>query len=204
MDKYIITAAKIISSIFPPWYLALLGFILLLMFSYLNMLPWQMKLIMVLMVYLFTVLMPYWAIHIYCHVNGWTRHEMGRRERRIVPYVISIVCYVSLLYLMQTFNMPQFTQAVVAGALAIQIVCALANLWIKVSTHAAAIGGIIGALMAFSLIFSFDPTAWLCVCILICGIVCTSRMILRQHTLGEIGLGVLIGVLCGWSSVIFI
>lgn len=203
-NKYLILTAQVVSIIFTPWYLPLLGFVLLLTFSYLNVLPWTLKLMMIGLVYLFTVLLPYWSVFAYRRVNGWTRHEMSQKERRIIPYVLSIVCYTALLYIMQAFHMPTFTMAVIAGALAIQIVCALINLWVKVSTHAAATGGIIGALMAFSLVFAFDPTGWLCLTILVCGVVCTSRMVLRQHTLGELGLGVLVGVLCGWSAVIFL
>ncbi|MCQ2266349.1 MAG: hypothetical protein MJZ40_01390 [Bacteroidaceae bacterium] len=204
LNKYLILAAQIVSIIFTPWYLPLLGFVLLLTFSYLNVLPWQFKLMMIGLVYLFTVLMPYWSVYVYRRVNGWTRHEMSQKERRIVPYVLSIMCYAALLYIMQTFHMPSFTIAVIAGALAVQIACALVNLWIKVSTHAAAIGGILGSLMAFSLVFAFDPTRWLCLTILVAGVVCTSRMILRQHTLTELGLGLLIGVMCGWGAVGFL
>ena len=36
------------------------------------------------------------------------------------------------------------------AALVIQVVCAIVNLFIKVSTHMAAIGGVGGALMAFA------------------------------------------------------
>lgn len=204
LNKYLILAAQIVSIIFTPWYLPLLGFVLLLTFSYLNVLPWQFKLMMIGLVYLFTVLMPYWSVYVYRRVNGWTRHEMSQKERRIVPYVLSIMCYAALLYIMQTFHMPSFTIAVIAGALAVQIACALVNLWIKVSTHAAAIGGILGSLMAFSLVFAFDPTRWLCLTILVAGVVCTSRIILRQHTLTELGLGLLIGVMCGWGAVGFL
>ncbi len=202
INKYLILTSQIVSIIFTPWYLPLLGFVLLITFSYLNMLPWAYKLVMTGIVYLFTVLMPYWSVYIYRRINGWTHHEMSQKENRIVPYVLSIVCYAALLFLMDNFHMPHFTMSVIAGALLIQIVCAVVNLWYKVSTHAAATGGIIGALMAFSIIFAFDPTGPLCLSILVCGVVCTARIILRQHTLGELGLGVLIGFLCGGGAVI--
>lgn len=203
-NKYLILWAQVVSLIFTPWYLPLLSFVLLLTFSYISAMAWAGKLILIGLVYLFTVLMPYWSVSVYRRVNGWTRHEMGQRERRVVPYVLSIICYTALLYVMSAFRLPSFTMAVIAAALAVQVVCAVVNIWVKVSTHAAGTGGIIGALMAFSLIFRFDPTLPLCLGILICGLVCTARMILRQHTLGELGLGVLIGLLCGWCSVVFI
>lgn len=204
VNKYLILTAQVVSIIFTPWYLPLLGFVLLLSFSYLKALPWQLKLMMVSIVYIFTVLLPYWSVFLYRRVNGWTSHEMSTRERRLMPYIISIACYAALLVVMNAFHMPTFAMAVITGALVIQVVCAVINVFIKISTHAAAIGGIIGALMAFSLVFAFDPTYWLCLSILVCGVVCTSRMILRQHTLTELATGVFVGWVCGWATVAFI
>lgn len=203
-NRYIIMAARLVSVIFIPWFLPLLGFVLVLTFSELNRVPWQLKLLMIALVYFFTMQLPYWLVHTYRRVNGWTKHEMSQRERRIVPYMLSIVCYTALLYLMGVFHMPHYTISIIAGALILQMICSVVNLWKKVSTHAAAIGGIIGALMGFALIYAFNPIGWLCVSILVAGVVCTARMILRQHTLGELGLGLLIGLLSGWCAVIFL
>ena len=74
----------------------------------------------------------------------------------------------------------------------------------KISTHAAASGGVIGALMAFSFIFAFDPTNWLCLATILCGMACSARLILRQHTYAEIGWGVVVGILSGFISVLII
>ena len=101
-------------------------------------------------------------------------------------------------------HMPRFTLGVIAGALTIQIVCTVLNSRVKVSMHAAASGGVIGALMAFSLIFSFNPTGWLCLTTLLCGMVCTARLILRQHTPRDLGWGVLVGVICGFCCIVLI
>lgn len=195
-NRYLILTAQVISLVLSPFYLPVVAFIMLLFFSYLSYTSWQYNLQIIGMVYLFTVLLPRLAIYAYRKINGWTRHELGKRERRIVPYILSISSYTALLYMMDHMRMPRFTMGIVAGALAIQIVCALVNPWLKVSTHAAASGGVIGAIMAFSLIFNFDPTYPLCLGVFIAGLVCTSRMILRQHTLADLGVGLLIGLFC--------
>ncbi len=201
-NRYIVLTAQFISLLFTPFYLPVVAFAALFVFSYLNLLPLAYKLVFLLLVYCFTAAMPSLSIYVYRKINGWTRHELGRQEKRIVPYVISITCYTSLLYLMQMLHMPRFTLAIIVAALAIQVLCALLNVWIKISTHSAAAGGVVGALTAFASIFGFDPTAWLCLTILLAGAVCSARLILRQHTLQEVGLGVLVGLICGWSSVI--
>ena len=200
----LVLTAQVISLVFSPFYLPVVAFVALFIFSYLNLLPLWTKLVISLIVYTFTVFLPHVSIFVYRKLNGWSRHQMGLRERRYVPYILSIISYSALLYLLYNFHMPRFTLGIIAGALTIQIVCAIVNSRMKISTHAAASGGVIGALMAFSVIFSFDPTGWLCLTVLLSGMVCTARLILRQHTLGELGWGVFIGMLCGFICILFI
>lgn len=202
--RILVLGAQAVSYLYSPFYLSVVAFIILLTFSYLNLLPWMSKLSLTFVVYLLTVVLPVASIRLYRRVNGWTRRQMGRRERRYVPYIICICCYALLLYFLDSLHMPRFTQAVVVCALLIQIVCTMLNSRIKVSMHAAASGGVIGALLAFSAIFSFNPLPWLCLSILLSGMVCTARLILRQHTLAETGWGVGVGIVCGLLGILLV
>lgn len=203
-NKYLILTAQVISLLFSPFYLPVVAFIALFMFSYLNLYPLSYKLVFLCMVYVFTVALPRLAIYLYRRLNGWTRHQLGHREKRYVPYFLSIICYAALLYLMYSLHMPRFTLGIIAGALAIQVTCALLNKWVKVSTHSAASGGVIGALIAFSFIFNFNPTGWLCLCILLAGAVSSARLVLRRHTLDELAWGTAVGIVCGFACVLFV
>ena len=60
----------------------------------------------------------------------------------------------------------------------------------------AAIGGVAGGLVVYSIAFSFNPIWWLAFVILLAGMVGTARMILRQHTLAQVVAGFLVGVVC--------
>jgi len=51
--------------------------------------------------------------------------------------------------------------------------------------------------MVYADIFGFNPVWWLSLAILVSGCVMTSRMVLRQHTLGQVLGGTLIGIACG-------
>lgn len=203
-SRMLILAAHFVSMLYAPFYLPVVAFMVLFIFSYLNLLPLQTKIVLTLIVYFFTILLPHFTIYLYRKFNGWTRHQMSKRERRFVPYILSIISYGALLYLLYNIHMPRFAMGVVGGALVIQIVCALVNSRIKISTHAAASGGVIGALMAFSFIFAFNPIGWLCLAILLCGMVSTARLILRQHTYAEIGWGVIVGIVSGFVSILLI
>lgn len=195
-EKNIIFTARVISMAFTPFYLSMVGLIALFMFSYLNLLPWQYKLTVLAMVYMFTILLPTLLIHLYRRNRKWTLFQLGHKERRAVPYIISIISYFLCCYLMGLLHIPHFMISILLAALVIQIACALVNVWWKISTHTAAIGGVAGALMAFADIFMFNPVWWLCLVFILAGMVGTSRMILRQHSLAQ----VVAGFLTGWAT----
>lgn len=195
-EKNIIFTARIMSMIFTPFYLPIVGLITLFIFSYMSLLPMMYKLVMLAMVYLLTVVAPSLLIHLYRLCQGWTSHELGRKERRLVPYIISIVCYFACFFWMEYRNTPRVISIIVVVALTIQMVCALINIWWKISTHTAAIGGVAGGLVSYSIAFSFNPLWWLCFVLILAGAVGTARMILRQHSLSQVIGGFLVGAAC--------
>ena len=195
-EKNIIFTARIMSMIFTPFYLPIVGLIALFIFSYMSLLPMMYKLVMLAMVYLLTVVAPSLLIHLYRLCQGWTSHELGRKERRLVPYIISIVCYFACFFWMEYRNTPRVISIIVVVALTIQMICALINIWWKISTHTAAIGGVAGGLISYSIAFSFNPLWWLCFVLILAGAVGTARMILRQHSLSQVIGGFLVGAAC--------
>lgn len=201
-EKNIIIAARVMSMVFTPYYLPLVGLIALFTFSYMSLMPWPYKLTIILMVYLFTILLPTLLIHFYRRYQGWTPMEMGLKERRLVPYIIAILCYFACYYVMSLWRIPQFMANILVAALVIQVVCAIINVWWKISTHTAAIGGFEGALVAFSILFAFNPMTWFCIILIIAGMVGSSRMILRQHTLGQVVAGFVLGLVLGYWMII--
>jgi membrane-associated phospholipid phosphatase len=203
-EKQIILAARIMSLIFTPFYLPFIGLAALFSFSYLSIFPWPYKLQVLAMAYLFTILLPSILIHLYRRYQGWNLIELGHRERRMVPYLLSILCYFTCLYVMECMHIPYFMRSIVTSALLIQVVCALINVWWKISTHMAAIGGVAGALYVFSEVFRFNPVWWFSLVLIIAGILGSSRMILRQHTLPQVVAGFTVGVACAVVGIIYL
>lgn len=192
------------SEVFNPFYLPVVAMIVLFTFSYLSLLPWFYKLMVLAIVYMLTALMPTLLIRMYRKHEKWTVIELYDRQKRAIPYVISIACYVACYYLMRLLRMPHFMGCLVVVALVIQIVCTIVNIRWKVSTHTAAIGGIAGAVAAFGGIFGFNPVWWLCTIILLGGLVGTSRMLLMQHSLGQVAGGFVIGAVAAFVTVIVV
>ena len=200
-NKTIILIARVMSMLFTPFYLPLLGLAVLFFLSYLSLMPTGYKIFVLCMVYLFTILLPTMLIHFYRRYQGWSPIELGVKERRMVPYTLSILCYFVCLYLMETFHIPHFMGSILMAALFLQVLCAIINVWWKISTHTAAIGGVAGALIAFSGIFLFNPTWWFCLVMVVAGMVGPSRMILRQHTLSQVLGGFGIGLLTAYYTI---
>jgi membrane-associated phospholipid phosphatase len=203
-QKQIILTARLLSMLFTPFYLPIVGIALLFLFSYLNMFPWSYKIQVLVLVYLFTILLPSLLIHLYRRYQGWNLIELGHREKRMIPYILSIVSYFTCVYVMEQLHMPHFMGSIIVAALAVQIFCALINVWWKISTHTAAIGGVAGALFAFAYYLGFNPIWWLCLVIIVAGMVGTSRMILRQHSLSQVVGGFCVGFVCAAVAILFI
>ena len=202
--QQMILAARAISMLFAPFYLPIVGLAVLFTFSYMSIFPWSYKLQVLIMVYLFTILLPTVMIHLYRRYQGWTFIELGQRERRMVPYILSIICYFTCTYVMTQLHMPHFIISIVIAALMVQIICALFNVWWKISTHMSAIGGVGGALFAFAEYLGFNPVWWLCLIFLVAGVLGTCRMVLRQHTLSQVIGGFWVGFVCAALSILFI
>ena len=202
--RLLLRFSVIISAFFAPYYLPIVGLIVLFLFSYLGFLPWTYKGIVLIMTYIFTILMPTMLIRLYQHYQGWSIMHLFSQEGRMIPYVISITCYFSCFYIMNRLHIPHIISSIIVAALFIQLICAIINVWFKISTHMAAIGGITGALMAFAEIFSFNPLWWFSVLIIIAGMVGTARMILRMHSLHEVVYGYLLGLITAFLVVIMV
>lgn len=201
-EKDILLTARIVSMIFTPFYLPILGLAALFIFTYMSILPWQYKLWVLLLSYLLTILLPTLLIRLYRRYQGWTRLELSRRERRMIPYVITILCYFFCYYVMSMLRLPQFMANILMVALIIQIICAIINVWWKISTHTAAIGGVEGSLLAFAVLFDFDPMVWFCILLIIAGMVGSARIILRSHSLSQVITGFFIGLISSFWIIV--
>ena len=195
-DKTLIRTAKVISAIFTPFSIPFLAFLILFIFSYLRIMPIQYKLIVLGVVYCFTILMPTLTIFLFRKINGFSPDDLVERKRRYTPFILTITSYIFCLLMMHRLNIPWYMTGIILAALVMMIICVIVNLKWKLSEHMAGAGAVIGGLIAFSALFGYNPVWWLCVFILIAGILGTARIILQHHTLGEVMGGFTVGLIC--------
>lgn len=194
--KTLIDIARVVSWVFTPFFIPLLAFLILFLFSYLNMLPLEYKLIVLGIVYCFTILTPTLTIHIFRKVNGFALVELNERKKRYVPFILTILSYICCLLMMRRMSIPWYMTGIILTALIISVICVIANLRWKLSEHMAGCGGVVGGLISFSALFGYNPVWWLCLFILISGVLGSARIILQHHTLGEVISGFVVGFIC--------
>ncbi len=195
-DRTMIRTARIISGIFTPFSIPFLAFLVLFLFSYLRIMPLQYKLIVLGIVYCFTILLPTVTIFIFRKINGFDVEEMSLRKRRYIPFLLTILSYIFCLMMMHRLNIPWYMTGIILAALIVQLICIIVNLKWKLSEHMAGMGAIVGGLISFSALFGYNPVWWLCVFILIAGVLGTARIILGHHSLGEVLFGFVVGFIC--------
>lgn len=192
-DRTLIRIARVVSAVFTPFTIPFLAFLTLFLCSYLSIMPLQYKLIVLGVVYCFTILMPTLTIFLFRKLNGFTSEELGQRQHRYVPFILTITSYIFCLLMMHRLNMPWYMTGIILASLVALILCVLANFWWKLSEHMAGAGAIVGGLISFSALFGYNPVWWLCLLILISGILGSARLILSHHTLSEVLVGFAVG-----------
>ena len=195
-DRSLIRTARVISAIFTPFSIPFLAFLILFLFSYLRIMPIQYQLIVLGVVYCFTILMPTLTIFLFRKINGFSPEDLGERKRRFMPFLLTITSYVFCLVMMHRLNIPWYMTGIILAALIMMVICIVVNLKWKLSEHMAGVGAIVGGLVSFSALFGYNPVWWLCLFILIAGVLGTARIILQHHTLGEVLVGFAVGLIC--------
>ena len=155
-DKTLIRTAKVISVVFTPFSIPFLAFLVLFIFSYLRIMPLQYKLIVLGVVYCFTILLPMLGIYLFQKINGWTLHELGHREKRFIPYGMTILSYMACLLTMYRIHLPRYMSGIIVATLICMVICTAINTRWKISTHMASSGMMVGGLLSYSFIFQFN------------------------------------------------
>lgn len=195
-DRTLIRTAQIISAVFTPFSIPFVAFLILLLFSYLRIMPLTYKLIVLGVVYCFTILMPTLTIFLFRKINGFEAKDLTDRKKRYVPYILTILSYIFCLLMMRKLNIPWYMSGIILASLLAMGISTIVNLKWKLSEHMIGMGGIVAGLISFSELFSYNPVWWLCLFLIIAGILGTARIILQHHTLSEVLTGFGVGFIC--------
>jgi hypothetical protein len=123
------------------------------------------------------------------------------QKERIAPYIICQICFFwAYLVFHNQPEIPAILTAFTFGVFLSSSAALLANISMKISMHAIGMGGMIGVFLVIMFQNTMLMTWPLSLSFLTAGLVCTARMIVSDHTPGEIYTGLLLGLLCQFVS----
>ncbi|HAE14067.1 MAG TPA: hypothetical protein PKX04_12640 [Chitinophagales bacterium] len=186
--------AHIISIVFQPLLMPLLGTFYLLYsnpFSYPD--PGE-NFMLLLRVALLTFFFPAVFVGLMSALKFIGSISLRDRQDRVVPYIATMAFYIWAFYVFysESFN-GMVTFLLLASCISIVLAFLINILFLKVSMHTTAAGGMV-AFFLLLIPFSQYNALWpFLTIILIAGLVGTSRLILSAHSKKEIYLGYLVG-----------
>lgn len=193
-----VLTAKLVSSIFHPMYYPVVCLAILFFTTFLEYMGLPGIIYILCLTAIFTIFLPTLLTYLYRSAFRIAPHRWQHRHERFVPYVLHLFCYYALLHILHQLHVHGLVIDVIFASILIQICCTAINCFWKVSMHAAGAGGIIGFIVAHGALFGVSPLMPIVLSILLCGVVCTSRLILRRHTLAQVNVGAAVGILCGF------
>lgn len=122
--------------------------------------------------------------------------RLPTQRDQVIPYIATMTFYFwAFLVMKHQDQIPPELTAFILGCFIAVVLAFISNVKLKISMHALGMGGLLGLMFCFFSDTSFNIALPLIIIILAGGIVCTSRMILGEHTLREIYLGAMFGIM---------
>ncbi len=187
-----------ISNFFHPLLSLTWAMVLLVLFSPLQMLPIDIRLLMVGEVFFYSFLLPSLIIILMAKV-GIVKNGIALRDRkdRVLPLsVYMILCFVQA-YILSRQGLPSWALNLFWGGAALSVIFVIVTFWWKISGHAAGNTSLaVGAMILYFYFPAIIPFFIPILLIVIAGGVSSIRLYLGRHTSAQIAIGSLAGALC--------
>lgn len=191
-------AAKIISSIFHPLIMPIIGVLIIFNTdSYINYaVPEELKKAVLILVGTSTFILPLLISLLLLNKKIINSLEMETQKERIIPYSFTIAFYVFTLYMLKQAPVPPIIFNFLVGATLSIIIAFVVNMKWKISAHMIGVGGLVGALLCVSILLEIYVTPYLILALLSAGLVGSSRLVLNAHTPSQVYAGFATGIIC--------
>lgn len=131
---------------------------------------------------------------------------LKKQRDRIIPYMTSGIFYFWMYLVFRNQDeIPRILTVFVFGVFLTSSLALLANIYFKISMHALGCGGMLGLMIVVLNTGAGSPfTVPFMLAVLITGIVCSSRLIVSDHTQKDIYAGLVWGFICQLISAAFL
>ena len=195
-DSVIYVFARIFSTLLSPLLMPTYGIFLALWATVLCYIPQGTRLVVLLVVFGITCIMPMVAIAVLHNLKIIEDKRLVKREERWLPYIATVLCYICSAIYLHHIHTPQWVVVFMVGGAAACVVSTVVTLWWKISAHMAGIGG----LLAFALhtyidgYNVIDMKLVICLLVLLAGCLGSSRIFMRRHTSMQVVAGFVNGL----------
>ncbi len=185
--------SKAVSYMLHPFFMPVLGVLILLSGTHLILLPLEGKITILKVVAVCTILLPASILPIMYYQKLITHVELSQRSERLVPIFISVIFYATAYYTLHRMGAPLLVNHFLLATVICLALAGLIHLKWKISLHMIGIGGIIGLLSAISFLLHIPIQFYLVIFILLAGTIGTARLYLQEHSQEQIYGGFLLG-----------
>ena len=194
--------AHVISTVFQPLLMPTYGVVLLFVYTYFGVIYTQQFWLIISPIVLFSFVIPAILIFMLFRMGVISDLSLTKRRERFFPYLITLLSYTAMMLFYYRMNMPKWFLLMIAASIVIMIIAILITLRWKISAHMFGIGGLIGGAMSVSyFVERSNPYYMFMGLFILAGLIGTSRLILKRHTLGQVIAGFLLGLLVSFLFV---
>lgn len=194
----VVGLSRFVSSALSPLLIPTYSVFLALWVSYLCSLPVSTRMGVLLVVLGITCVLPIIAVALLHNLKIIKNKRLERREERLIPYAVSVLCYVAFASYLHHVHTPDWLVMYAWGVMASSVVSLLINLRWKIGAHATGMGGLVALLVMihYQDLEAFNLLWVICAAILLSGLLGTARIVMNRHTCAQVLLGFCNGFSC--------
>ncbi len=155
-----------------------------------------------------TIFFPLVTVFLLKRLNFIDSIYLNSSKDRIIPLIATMIFYFWAYLVFKNFKPPTVSPQILKIFLLGNfwgIICVfMVNIFKKVSMHTAGAGSMVGILIVVMITSRVDIFGALMISMLIAGFIGTSRLVLRAHTRGEIGLGYILGIVSQLGAYLYL
>lgn len=147
------------------------------------------------LVFLTSCLVPVFLILLLHRMGKVTSLLMSKREERILPYTLTVVCFYVTYVVLKKAGLPAIYLYLMSGVTLLAFLTLVVNFFWKISSHMIAAGAITGMLVGLSFFLGSNLGIWILAAILLSGITGYARLVLEAHSPAEVYAGFGLGMI---------
>ena len=177
----------IISSIFHPVFVPLIGFLLLYFFSgYALYLSENIFWFSILVIVQFTILIPIGFVYYLFWRQKITSIDLSRQEDRPLPLIINLISYSIAFFIFRYLNYPHIIVSFLSAIVLASVFAMIVSFSYKISLHMIAWGTLAGTILAFALQINIELHFLISIIFLLTGLIASARLWLNEHNIQQI------------------